>query len=360
MVTIYGAPAYAVGSDEPADAPPRTWKPVPAAFGDFAQAVAARYSGSFAGLPRVRYFEAWNEPNLSGFLTPQYVGTTSFAPDHYRLMLNSFYAGIKEVHADNVVIAGGLAPYGDVPGSARTRPLFFFRELLCLDKRLRRENCDAKPRFDILAHHPINTSGGPRRSAVHPDDVSTPDLKHVRRTLRAAERAGTIAGDKKRHQLWATELWWETNPPETEGSLDVGLRKHARWIAEALYVLWKQGAKVVINLPLRDLPRDPARPELTLDSGLIFSGGDPKPGFQAFRFPFVTERKSKQELLAWGKAPAAGSLEIERRVGGGWKTIKKVNVGDNKLFTARLRIRGKAKLRAIVAGEQSLVWSQRR
>ena len=39
--------------------------PDPAAFGAFARALAARFSGSFQGLPRIRYFQAWNEPNIS-------------------------------------------------------------------------------------------------------------------------------------------------------------------------------------------------------------------------------------------------------------------------------------------------------
>ena len=74
-------------------APPRTrrqragasprrniWAPDPGAYGRFAVAVARRYSGQFtdplnAGtdLPRVRLYQAWNEPNLPLFLQPQWV-----------------------------------------------------------------------------------------------------------------------------------------------------------------------------------------------------------------------------------------------------------------------------------------------
>ena len=76
LITIYSAPDFAEGSNRPNGAAPGTWKPDPGAFGDFATAVASRYSGNFAGLPRVRYFQAWNEPNLSVYLTPQYKGGT--------------------------------------------------------------------------------------------------------------------------------------------------------------------------------------------------------------------------------------------------------------------------------------------
>lgn len=73
MFTIYSAPDYAEGADRPATATPGSWRPDPAAFGAFAEAVARRYSGA-NGLPRVRYFEAWNEPNLDVYLAPQQRG----------------------------------------------------------------------------------------------------------------------------------------------------------------------------------------------------------------------------------------------------------------------------------------------
>ena len=34
-------------------------------FGEFAKAIARRFGGGFDGLPRVRYWQVWNEPNLS-------------------------------------------------------------------------------------------------------------------------------------------------------------------------------------------------------------------------------------------------------------------------------------------------------
>ena len=140
---------------------PGAGSPTPRPTASFARAVAARYSGHFGGLPQVRYFQAWNEPNLSTYLTPQYKGKRSVAPKLYRKMLNQFYAGVKAVSHANVVVTGGTAPYGDPPGGDRTRPLTFWRSVLCLKghKRLHRSKCPTKAKFDVLAHHPINTSG---------------------------------------------------------------------------------------------------------------------------------------------------------------------------------------------------------
>src|SRR5438270_90526 len=70
-------------------------------------AAARRYSGAFAGLPRVRYWIAWNEPNLSSFLTPQ---RNNVSANIYRALLNAFASAVKAVHQDNQVVAGQLDP----------------------------------------------------------------------------------------------------------------------------------------------------------------------------------------------------------------------------------------------------------
>jgi hypothetical protein len=357
LVILNSAPGYAEGPNRPATAPAGTWDPDPGAFADFAAAVATRYSGSFAGLPRVRYFQAWNEPNLSGYLTPQYQGGTATSPGHYRQMLNAFFAAIKGVHPDNQVVTAGTAPYGDPPGGDRVRPLIFWRDVLCLrGRKLKDAECPTKANFDILAHHPINTSGGPRRSAVDPDDASTPDFKYIARTLRAAERAKNV-GTKGPHPLWATELWWDSNPPDpVEG---VPIRKHARYIEEALYILWKQGARVVINLQLQDDAFDRQDRSGDTSTGVLFADGSRKPAYTAFRFPFVTERTSEKKLIAWGKSPAAGKLVIQRKRGKGWIREAMMNVRVGAVFKTTLKLRGPQKLRAVVDGERSLVWTQR-
>ena len=77
--TIYQAPPWAEGPGRPAIADdallgPGAWKPDPGALGDFATALATRYSGAFTDpatgqpLPRVRYYEAWNQPDIPQYL----------------------------------------------------------------------------------------------------------------------------------------------------------------------------------------------------------------------------------------------------------------------------------------------------
>ncbi len=71
LLNITFAPTWAEGAGRPASARPGTWRPDPAQFASFATAAARRYDGHFpdplqpgAILPRVRYWQAWNEPNL--------------------------------------------------------------------------------------------------------------------------------------------------------------------------------------------------------------------------------------------------------------------------------------------------------
>ena len=376
LLTVTGAPAWAEAPGRPASALPGTWKPSPSDLADFMRAVAARYSGGFdpdgpgpaPPIPAVQALQVWNEPNIYTNLTPQYEGQTAFSPAHYREMLNAAYSAVKAVDPRMLVVTAGTAPYGDPPGGNRMRPVTFWREALCASpaKKKKRKHkkkrhaakrrvveaggCQAK--FDVLAHHPINTSGGPQRHALNPNDASSADLDRIVRVLRAAERAGTVLPG--RHPIWATEMWWDSNPPNSAGA---PLGRHARWIEQALYLLWKAGASVVLNLEIRDATTGPLDARAGAQSGIFFADGQAKPAFQAFRFPFVTERNRKGVLRAWGKAPAGGAIQIQRRRGG-WRTIKTIKVAPGAVFTTRLASGRGGSFRAVLGAETSLVWHQ--
>ena len=147
MILVTRAPPWAEGPNRPdlpvEDLEPGAWKPDPGALGDFTTAIATRYSGGFVdpadpgsgALPQVRRWQLWAEPNLGVNLAPQYEAGKRIGPEHYRRMLDSFYTAIKAIAPSNTVVTGGLAPYGDPPGGERTRPLVFYRDLLCLRGR---------------------------------------------------------------------------------------------------------------------------------------------------------------------------------------------------------------------------------
>jgi len=355
MFTIYSAPDWAEGPGRPSSVRPGTWRPDPAAFGDFATALARRYSGGFpdpegsAALPRVRHYEVWNEPNLIGFISPQWEGGKPASPSIYRELLNSAAEAVKAVRRDNLVVGPGTSAFGHPTGGDQMRPLIFLRELLCLKGRNKpkAKPCPARPKLDIVSHHPISINEGPHYTAEHPDDVSSGDLDKVRRTTRAAEKVGTLPGG--RAPLWVTEYWWLSKPGSSRGVAPI---KQARWIEESLYVFWKDGAQVAIDYLLRDDP--------TYATGLFFADGREKPAYRAFSFPFVTERRSRRRVTAWGKAPESGSLRIELRKGGRWELAKRLAVGAGEVFKTAVALRGQGEFRASLGDQRSLVWRQKR
>lgn len=359
MINITFAPAWAEGPGRPANVRPGTWKPDPMQFAQFATAAARRYDGAFpepgnplVDLPRVRYWQAWDEPNLDTYLTPQWTrvrhGFAPASPAVYRPMLNAFYSAVKGVARSDVVVTAGIAPYGNppgvnFPGGYRMQPLTFDRWLLSS-----RIDCD------VLAQnsYPI---GGPLWQPYDPGDVSVANVSQVADLLHAAERAGDVL-PRGTKQIWVTELGWDSNPPSPGG---VPLARQARWYEQALYVLWRQGVNTVLLIQIVDSPPIPSY-AATLQSGIYFVNGRPKPAATAFRFPFVTSRSTFKTVQAWGRAPVAGRLAIERFHDGRWQAIANLGVKSHQVFTEPLELRGPAVLRARVGGQTSLTWSQTR
>ncbi|MGI9556506.1 MAG: hypothetical protein ACR2N5_01050, partial [Solirubrobacterales bacterium] len=312
-------------------------------------------------LPRVRYFEAWNEPNLWAFLTPVRSGGKLKNAEHYRKMLNAFYDAVKDVKGGNKVVAPATSPFGDSSGKKRSRPVEFIRELFCLKGKKNpkpKSNCKTSelPKLDIVSHHPINILGKPTRSAKDPDDASSPDMDRIGKAAKAAAKAGNILpvksnGKSKKRPLWATEFFWFSDPPDKR-DVATNLNKQASRIVEALYLLWEDGVKTAVYLGLRDSPN--------FGSGLFFDDGEAKPALDAFRFPFVGDRKSKKKIKVWGKAPANGKLKVQEKKGSKWKTIKRFNVKEGKVFYKSVKLKGKAKIRGELKGETTHPWTQKK
>ena len=341
IVLITGAPDWAEGPNRPPTAPPGSWRPDPAALGAFARAAALRYPG-------VRYWQAWNEPNLNIYLTPQWLAGKPASPSHYRLMLNAFYDAVKAVNPANRVITAGTAPFGD-PGTSgkRMRPARFDRELFCVSGA----GCATPARFDVLSHHPYSV-GGPTRKALNADDVSVPDLDKLVRPLRQAERTGRVGG-ARHHAVWVTELSWDSSPPDPLG---VPAQKQARWLEESLYVLWRGGVDTVIWFLARDQEPTPSYGD-TYQSGVFLRDGTPKPSATAFAFPFVVEPVAGGKVRLWGRAPAADRVVVERRTNGRWVSVASFQAtAPGRVFTTTVRRRAGARFRARAGVMTSLGW----
>jgi hypothetical protein len=180
--------------------------------------------------------------------------------------------------------------------------------------------------------------------------VSVPDMGKLTLLLAAARRADTVAPRTKK-QVWASELVWTSRPPDPGG---VPLRTQARYLEQAFYVLWREGVDTVLWLQIvDDKPSSSA-----LYGGLYFSNGRPKPAAAAFRFPFVTTRRNAHTVMAWGHVPLAGSLQIQRRSGRRWFTVKRAKVRRFATFFIPVGQTGSATFRARIGSAVSLPWPQ--
>jgi hypothetical protein len=256
-------------------------------------------------------------------------------------MLNAAYARIKAVHADNSVIAAGTAPYGDPPVVRnRMTPVSFMRELLCLrGVALRRVRCPDPARFDAIDHHPYAT-GSPTQHALLPENVAIPDLRKLTRIVQAARARRTLrpAGAKG---VWITELSWDSRPPDPDG---VPESVRARWLQDALYSLWRQGASTICWFLLRDQPPIPSF-DSTYQSGLYHFDGRAKRSAAAFRLPLAL-RRAGGRVAAWVRSPGAGPVTIERRDGGDWTKIGTLRRTSGTIFEGRVMAPEGAVLRA--------------
>jgi hypothetical protein len=356
-VTIVGAPAWA-------QTPPvatlfgNSHLPDPAAFGVFATAAATRYSGTYAGLPRVRFWEAWNEPNISLYLIPQLENNQPVSPDVYRQLLNAFAAGVHGVHPDNVVVAGGLAPFHDLTVLAQDPdwgPLSFMRALLCISPS-GQPTCSNPVHFDVWATHPY-VSGGPDHHASLPNDVSIADLPKMHALLLAAGMAGHIVSSAP-PAFWVTEFSWDSNPPDPLGVPEPLL---SRWVSEGLFRMWQSDVSLVTWLSMRDNP-----PDSLFQAGLYFRGDTfaadtPKPSLEAFRFPFVAFQR-RQVVTVWGRTPlsAPGQVVVEQATGAGaWLELGTLATDTDGIFQASYTSHrsGNVRARLVATGEASVPFS---
>ncbi|MDP9293101.1 MAG: hypothetical protein M3O90_01540 [Actinomycetota bacterium] len=376
IVTISAAPKWAerpqLGDESlsPRERFDGTVRPDAGEFTAFAEAITRRYGGAFAGLPRVRWWQPWNEPNHHNDLNPQFDvapdqpatnDTRLLAPAMYRELLQGFASAAHAVHADNVIVAGGLAPFfRPNPGGRAAAPLTFMRELLCMDARDRPKACPGGPlEFDVWSQHPY-TSGDARHHANSPFDVSLGDMPEVARLLRAAERAGHVRSHRK-VRLWVTEFSWDSSPPDRYGVPDKLL---TRWVAEALHELWHDGVELVTWFQIRDAV---APPQGLFQSGLFrrcatgLSCDTPKPMLASFRFPFTAYRE-RGRVAVWGRTPAGrrGAVVVEQRRAGRWIRLAKLSTDGNGIFERALRPRGSGDLRARLAATASAPFSLRR
>jgi hypothetical protein len=115
--------------------------PLPGGLGSAGTQQQGASAGSGEGtLPRVIFWSWANEPNQRVFLMPQYVDRKEASPRIYRGLVDAGWSALQDTgHGSDTVIVGDTAPKGggERDPDANMRPLRFVRALYCVDTRIR-------------------------------------------------------------------------------------------------------------------------------------------------------------------------------------------------------------------------------
>jgi hypothetical protein len=316
-----------------------TCRPNVTQFKRFVEALGRRYSGTWADeneggapLPRVSRWSVWNEPNQSGWLSPQRAvrggRAVPVSPAIYRRLLRAAIAGLQATgHGRDQILLGETAPLGRATGPPSERsmsPGDFLRGVFCIDRAgfplqgAASNALDCGGRFRRLAvtgvaHHPYTRGGSrPPTDRGRGDEITISSVTRLKRVIDLAARRGRI---RSRMPIWYTEYGFQTSPPDTLFGLP--LRLQAAYLNQSDYIAWRDPrVRSVAQYELRD-ETNPA----LFQSGLRFADGRLKPGFLAYRLPiWVVARRSG--VRVWGQARpapdgAGGTVEIQHDPAGG-------------------------------------------
>jgi hypothetical protein len=364
--------------------PPRedvadNYKPDPAEYGRFVTAVGRRYSGTYPGVPRVDYWSIWNEPNQSGWLTPQFddAGGGRFveaAPRIYRALADAAWAALQATgHGADTILVGETAPKGVRSRGVKRmmKPLPFVRFLYCVDgkgrplkgARAAEQGCEAPGDFAAAhpalfaatgyAHHPYELLLAPDTKQEDPDYVTLSSLGRLTRVL---DKAFRVYGVSRRLPLYLTEYGYQTDPPDAISG--VSFAQQARYLNQSEYLAYR--ARRVRTLAQFLLTDDKEPIGLTFQSGLHRLDGTPKPALVAYQLPIWIQRpkvRRGRSLRVWGMlrtirpgATADAAIELRPRGSRRWRTVRTVQVDDPRGYLAasvKLRRGGRVRISAL-------------
>jgi len=347
LLTITGdAPRWATAGGRGRSFATANFKPSAGEYGRFAAAVAKRYSGRFAGLPAVRYFTIWNEPNHKQFLKPQRA-----APGLYRRLVDEAIPQIRRNAAGGAkVFVGETAPVGRA--GKVIGPKAFLRRWLCLNKRfrsLRRGSCRRFKRIDAdaYAHHPYGPVDRVPRKA---DIINMLAIRKLGKYLDLARRAHRF---KRRLPIYSTEFGLQSNPPDNSVST-TPVRQAALLNEKEEYSYRYPRLKSYSQYLLQDDPPRPGPRSLRwsgFQTGLRFPNGRKKPAYNAYGFPIVVHRRGRRGVRVWGRVrPGGGGARLVRLYAGGGRSGGLVRTNSLGYFGVRRGRVARYRFKAYVYG----------
>lgn len=306
------------------------WEPSAAAYGQFVRATATRYDGthlapgSSAPLPRISFWEFWNEGNWAASLAPQVPSAGSslyIAAAEDRSLIDQAWAALQQTgHGHDTTIYASLSPDQSqvvVPASSTSisPPLSFLRALYCVDSAYRplRDaaaralGCPASlPAGEFVADHPALFRatgvgvhpygyGNPPTRAAFPNANSV-EFSEIPQLTRALSRIMRTYHSRKSLAIYNTEYGYEPRPPQTS-------RQFPPQTVAAQYINWAE------YLSYKN-PRIATYDQYELydgndwfTTGLISPSNRILPSFYAFRMPIwlpLTTTRRGRTLELWG------------------------------------------------------------
>jgi hypothetical protein len=372
------------------------WEPNAADYGQFVTAVAKRYNGSFKvdgkKLPKVSIFSLWNEPNFGEQLGPQQIRPTKKAPNvlvsplYYRNLLRSGYSALKKSARGATILFGETAANNKLhPNSgigpsqiSISGPVEWIQTLYCLNGSYKRltgtaataAGCTKLGSFrkqnpalfsaSAYAAHPYASQFTPNvaSSKVAKTDIILPVIGRLTTELDKANRAW---GSSKKFPIWSTEYGFVTNPPfnRTNGHYPSPATA-ATYLNEAEYLSYKNPRVATYAQYLLNDPPTINKVGL-FASGLLFSDGKPKPGFNAYRLPLWLPKQSVSSSASteiWGgarpavfgfaqdKTPQSVQIQEQANASAPWTTLATETVNrTNGYFDTHMKLASGGNLR---------------
>lgn len=347
-----------------------------AAYAQFAQAVARRYSGSFVPptaqppapsssplvpvvlgeivpplanpapaqsqpqpnaqaqappqepLPRVDMYTIWNEPNWGGFLEPQWVQSAGRwqpeSPGLYRQLVYGAYPAIQQADPGSTVLIGGTASIGGGPGADSVPPLEFIRQLACVDDQLRPLTTPQCRSFrpipgDGWAHHPYAFGGPPGQQSANPSDATIAELPRLTKLLDRLVAMGRLSPGLR--DVWITEFGYPTDSRLTWTHLTEP--QQAQFMAWSEYLAWSTPhVRSFAQFLLQDVPG--------YETGLYQSDGTPKIAAQTFSAPLWAQ---------YPRVPSRGASLARSATTSAWLHVRAAH-GPTQVRIERLQADG--------------------
>jgi hypothetical protein len=348
-------------------------------YGEFVQAVAKRYGGSFVAtdatgtrspLPRVNYWGIYNEPNIGGWMTPQWKTVkggkkVEASPAIYRRMVDAAWAAlVRTGHRHDTILIGETAAYGafNKGYGASMDPLIFTRAFYCVGANYRPlkgraasdVGCPKSGRrggfvrahpalFDATgwAHHPYDFVNPPSFHRSDPNSASLSNLSRIEVALDRSQRAYHRRGGTP---IYITEWGIQSRGPSPY--VRFSQAQQAEYLNQGEYLAWRQSRVpafaqflLIDSGPNAHHPTGSKAYWATFQSGLLFFGSEKaKPAYAAFELPIWLPRaKHGPHVPVWAQirplnAPRRATLQFQARGSTLWTNVAQVSSSNREGF----------------------------